>query len=149
MREIDYKRFMSKVIKTNDCWLWNAGKNYKDYGNFSVTINGCSKTYRAHRFIYEYFNGPIPEVMLVCHSCDMPGCVNPNHLWLGTVSDNAMDSVNKKRHGMAKKTHCPRGHEYTPNNTYVRSNRASPARECRKCRKIKSEEYEKKRKQYV
>jgi len=149
MREIDYKRFMSKVIKTNDCWLWNAGKNYKDYGNFSVTINGCSKTYRAHRFIYEYFNGTIPEGMLVCHTCDTPRCVNPNHLWLGTVSDNTVDSVNKKRHGMTKKTHCPRGHEYTLDNTYTRANRASRARECRKCRKIKSQKYEEKRKRYV
>jgi len=149
MREIDYKRFMSKVIKTNDCWLWNAGKNYKDYGNFSVTINGCSKTYRAHRFIYEYFNGTIPEGMLVCHTCDTPRCVNPNHLWLGTVSDNTVDSVNKKRHGMTKKTHCPRGHEYTLDNTYTRANRASHARECRKCRKIKSQKYEEKRKRYV
>ena len=149
MREIDYKRFMSKVIKTNDCWLWNAGKNYKDYGNFSVTINGCSKTYRAHRFIYEYFNGTIPKSMLVCHTCDTPRCVNPDHLWLGTVSDNAVDSVNKKRHGMTKKTHCPKGHEYTPDNTYTRANRASRARECRKCRKIKSQKYEEKRKRYV
>ena len=149
MREIDYKRFMSKVIKTNDCWLWNAGKNYKDYGNFSVTINGCSKTYRAHRFIYEYFNGTIPEGMLVCHTCDTPRCVNPNHLWLGTVSDNTVDSVNKKRHGMTKKTHCPRGHEYTLDNTYTRANRASHTRECRKCRKIKSQKYEEKRKRYV
>ena len=149
MREIDYKRFMSKVIKTDNCWLWNAGKNYKDYGNFSVTINGCSKTYRAHRFIYEYFNGTIPEGMLVCHTCDTPRCVNPNHLWLGTVSDNTVDSVNKKRHGMTKKTHCPRGHEYTLDNTYTRANRASHARECRKCRKIKSQKYEEKRKRYV
>ena len=149
MREIDYKRFMSKVIKTDNCWLWNAGKNYKDYGNFSVTINGCSKTYRAHRFIYEYFNGTIPEGMLVCHTCDTPRCVNPNHLWLGTVSDNTVDSVNKKRHGMTKKTHCPKGHEYTPENTYRRANRASASRECRKCRRIKNREYHEKRKRYV
>ena len=99
----DYERFMSKVNKTDTCWLWKAGLNHKQYGQFSITVNGWTKSYRAHRFIYEYFNGPIPEGMLVCHSCDVPGCVNPDHLWLGTVSDNAMDAVNKKRHGMTKK----------------------------------------------
>lgn len=150
MRRIDYERFMSKVVKTDSCWLWNAGKNYKDYGNFSVTIENKTKTYRAHRFIYEYINGPIAEGMLVCHSCDTPRCVNPDHLWLGSVSDNAMDCVNKKRHGMAKKTHCPRGHEYTKDNTYFRANRARPSRECRQCRRIKNQEYyREKRKQYV
>jgi hypothetical protein len=145
----DYERFMSKVNKTDTCWLWKAGLNHKQYGQFSITLNGWTKTYRAHRFIYEYFNGPIPEGMLVCHSCDVPGCVNPDHLWLGTVSDNAIDAVNKKRHGMTKKTHCPRGHEYTPENTYRRANRASASRECRKCRRIKNQEYYEKRKQYV
>ena len=144
-----YERFMSKVNKTDTCWLWKAGLNHKQYGQFSITIDGCTKTYRAHRFIYEYFNGTIPEGMLVCHTCDTPRCVNPDHLWLGTVSDNAVDSVNKKRHGMTKKTHCPKGHEYTPDNTYTRANRASRARECRKCRKIKSQKYEEKRKRYV
>ena len=147
MREKDYKRFMSKITNSKGCWLWNAGKNYKDYGNFSITINGCTKTYRAHRFIYEHVNGPIPEGLLVCHTCDTPRCVNPNHLWLGTVSDNAVDSVNKKRHGMTKKTHCPKGHEYTIDNIYTRSNRAGYSRECRMCRRIKSKEWEARKKQ--
>ena len=149
MKEIDYERFMSKVIKTDTCWLWNASKNYKDYGNFSTTINGKTKTYRAHRYIYEYVNGPIPESLVVCHTCDTPRCVNPDHLWLGTVSDNAMDAVNKKRHGMTKKTHCPKGHEYTPENIYTRANRARFARECRLCRRIKSKSCEQRKKQYV
>ncbi len=149
MKQKDYERFMSKITKVNNCWLWNAGTNFKDYGNFSITINGKTKTYRAHRFIYEYINGPISEGLLVCHSCDTPRCVNPEHLWLGTVSDNAIDSVNKKRHGMTKKTHCPQGHEYTPDNIYTRASRAKYARECRLCRRIKSKNYEKKKKQYV
>lgn len=149
MREIDYERFMNKVEKTDSCWLWTAGTNQKDYGHFSVTINGYQKHYRAHRFIYEYINGIIPEGLFVCHSCDTPRCVNPSHLWLGTASDNAVDSVNKKRHGMTKKTHCPKGHKYTMDNIYTRANRANYTRECRKCRKIKSQKYEERKKQHV
>jgi len=140
-----YERFMSKVNKTDTCWLWTAYTK-QEYGQFSVRINGYKKTYRAHRFIYEYFNGPIPEGMLVCHSCDVPACVNPNHLWIGTASENMIDCVNKKRHQHSKKTHCCRGHLFTINNIYPRLNNG---RECRKCREIRRKNYLKKRKQHV
>ena len=141
MIEKDYKRFMSKVTKTNDCWLWSAGKDQKDYGMFSITINGNTKTCRAHRAMYEHVNGLIPEGMMICHSCDIPGCVNPSHLWLGTMSDNALDSVYKNRHGMAKKTHCPYGHEYTFENTYINPNKRHKGRECRMCMRRRNREW--------
>lgn len=96
-------RFMSKVNKTDSCWNWTGGtvqSNYYRYGSFK---NG-TKTVRAHRFSYSLYHGVIPEGMFVCHKCDNPLCVNPNHLFLGTAQDNATDMVNKNR--QAKGAEC-------------------------------------------
>jgi len=88
------KRFLRFVQLTNDCWLWTGFKGTKGYGMFSIN----HRSRRAHRVAYELFIGPIPTGMLVCHDCDNPGCVNPDHLYAGTQSDNIQDSVRKGRH---------------------------------------------------
>jgi hypothetical protein len=77
----------------NGCWLWPGGLNQEGYGQ--KTIDG--KTYKAHRLIYELLIGPIPDGFEVCHSCDRPRCVNPEHLFLGTHADNMRDKVEKGR----------------------------------------------------
>jgi hypothetical protein len=75
--------------------------------------------------------------MLVCHTCDNPWCVELTHLWLGTVSENAKDSVVKGRHPKAAQRFCKRGHEFTQENTYL--NPGEPyGRQCRECRKMHS-----------
>jgi hypothetical protein len=74
------------------CWNWIRFK-YKGYGEF----NHKRKKYRAHRFSYELFKEKIPDGMIACHSCDNPACVNPDHIFLGTHSDNNRDMVNKNR----------------------------------------------------
>lgn len=76
------------------CWIWQLGRDASGYG----TINrlDCQEK-RAHRYFYEKRFGPIPAGMLVCHRCDNPPCVNPDHLFLGTYKDNAHDSMNKGR----------------------------------------------------
>lgn len=87
------ERFIRKVEFTESCWLWTKCKSSKDYGVLSV--NGKGRY--AHRVSYELFKGEIPADMVVCHSCDTPSCVNPDHLFLGTMRDNAIDKLIKGR----------------------------------------------------
>lgn len=87
-------RFESKFAKTDGCWLWQGTVNNRwGYGQFFAN----RKTYRAHRFSYEFFKGAIPAGADVCHTCDVCLCVNPDHLWLGTQKENSQDMVRKKR----------------------------------------------------
>lgn len=89
-----------KDWETNDrCWEWIGGKgsNRKVYGTFTIKLSKYHKTFRAHRFIYECYNGPIPNDLIVLHKCDNPGCVNPNHLYAGTYKQNTQDMITKNR----------------------------------------------------
>lgn len=89
------ERFNSFVDKqANGCWFWTGHRDSKGYGRFLIgTIS------KAHRFAYEYFIGPIPAGLCVCHKCDTPSCVNPEHLFVGTVKENNNDMATKGRHG--------------------------------------------------
>jgi hypothetical protein len=105
----------------NGCWVWKRARNRDGYGVY--------RHRKAHRYAYEQAKGPIPAGLLVCHSCDNPPCVNPDHLWLGTVKQNAVDAARKGRFANQRKTHCPHGHEYTTENTSIVRGR----RRCREC----------------
>ena len=84
-------RFFAKTKKRkNGCLEWTGAQVYGHIG-----LDG--KTYRAHRLAYEMENGKIPKGKYVCHACDNPGCVNPEHLWLGTQKENMGDCVAKNR----------------------------------------------------
>lgn len=89
-------RFWSKVdIKGEDeCWNWTPSKNNGEYGRFWI---GGSYI-KAHRLSYEITFNIIPRGLCVCHKCDNPSCVNPKHLFLGTVGDNNRDIRNKGRY---------------------------------------------------
>lgn len=75
------------------CWLWEAYCDKDGYGRFG--IGGAA--YRAHRVSWELHNGRIPDGMLVLHKCDVPECVNPDHLFLGSSADNISDMIAKGR----------------------------------------------------
>ncbi len=89
------ERFWSHVTRIHDgCWIWTAAKANKGYG--AVGIPG-GKTAKAHRVSYELQFGAIPEAACVLHRCDVPACVRPTHLFLGSKADNNADMRAKGR----------------------------------------------------
>ena len=123
-------RFWDKVRLGPGCWEWQAAANTKGYGNFK--LNGRVQT--ATRVVWKWLRGPDPGRLMVLHHCDNPACVNPGHLFLGTATDNARDSVDKGRHPATHKTHCPHGHPYSGDNLVIRVRaNGREARVCRAC----------------
>lgn len=86
-------------ISESGCWEWTKTLE-RDPRNGRPTygrIRYRGKTYMAHRLSHQFFNGPVPDDMQVCHSCDNQRCINPDHLWLGTQIDNMADMRQKGR----------------------------------------------------
>ena len=90
-----HERFLKYTNKTDGCWLWTAGINHAGYGRMSRTRKLGPAL--AHRISYELHVGKIPKNRCVLHICDVPRCVNPKHLYLGTRIDNAKDRVDRGR----------------------------------------------------
>jgi len=102
------ERFWAKVKKTDTCWLWTSSLYGQGrYGKFFV---GNKKSIGAHRFSYMLNKGSIPCGLMILHTCDVPSCVNPEHLYAGTSRDNERDAIDRGRiarretHGMHKLT---------------------------------------------
>lgn len=95
------KKYIKSKTKTDDngCWIWIASSRRRGYG--IVSLN--KKQWIASRLSYSLFKGEIPEGMFVCHHCDNPRCINPDHLFLGTAKDNGVDMANKGRSAKGEK----------------------------------------------
>lgn len=92
------ERFWSNVDKSGECWVWTAGKDEHGYGN--IKIEG--RRVATHRFSYATFVGAIPDGLCVCHRCDNPSCVRPDHLFVGTQKANCQDRQQKGRSGFQR-----------------------------------------------
>lgn len=94
----DLDRLKLYIKENKDCWEWTGSRDRFGYGWFRMN----QKSIKAHRASYILHKGDIPKGKgyhgtCVCHSCDNPSCVNPNHLWLGTITDNNRDAIKKGR----------------------------------------------------
>ena len=125
----------------NDCILWTGVKTKDGYGKTSTKINGLRKSIGVHRLAYIKAYGEIPKGMFVCHKCDVPLCINPDHLFLGSHFDNMRDMVLKKRsrNTNMNKTHCKNGHEFKGENliNYTLKN-GKTMRQCKSCKNFRS-----------
>lgn len=127
------ERILARVEKrvaghTSPCWLWQGRLTESGYARFSLK----DRETRVHRASYEAFVGPIPPELVIDHLCRNRSCVNPTHLEPVSTRENV------RRGERACVTHCPRGHEYTPENTYIC---ARGTRSCRECRTIARRRY--------
>lgn len=136
-------RFYKKIeTSTSGCMEWTASKYPDGYG--MVNVGGTPR--RAHRvsLVMEGFN--LLDTDCVCHKCDNPVCVNPQHLFIGSKKDNSQDMLKKDRHYShgKTKTHCKNGHEFTDENTQLFN--GGKFRYCKECKRVKSlESYYKKK----
>ena len=122
------------TVTESGCWVWPGSRSVNGYGQTHFE----GRHWRLHRWMFSFAVRPIPPGMNVLHKCDNRACCNPDHLWLGTQRENVQDCIDKNRHPQLVKTHCPRGHEYTPENTLHLAGRMVGKRNCKACSRISS-----------
>jgi hypothetical protein len=124
------EQFWAYVNRRSDdeCWPWTGSRNRKGYG----TLRNNYRPLYATRVSWSLFHQrEWPEGKIACHTCDNPSCVNPQHIWPGTNSENQLDKLRKGR-AYNNGSHCPRGHAYAGQPVYP-SDKKAGLRRCRSC----------------
>ena len=97
-------RINEKIDKTGSCWKWTGALDSNGYGSIMLTNKALNLRTAAKvcRILWETLNGPVPEGKYVLHKCDVRACVNPDHLYIGTPSNNMQDMWDRGRHPKPK-----------------------------------------------
>lgn len=120
---MDAATFTAKTLRAEDgCLIWMGRKTHDGYG----IVSEAGKTLYLHRWAQEHFNGPIPEGCQVDHLCNVASCVEPSHLEPVTLQENM-------RRLSERTVNCKRGHEFTPENTYIQ--KGTGRKSCKACRR--------------
>ena len=128
-------RVLSRIeVTPTGCWEWQGAKHVRyPYGLFGYTVQGKTKVFWVHRWVYEQLVGPVPDGLVLDHRvCDNPPCCNPDHLVPCTNRTNILRSRGMSAIN-ARKTHCKRGHELAGDNLYIRKRGDRQERWCRTC----------------
>jgi hypothetical protein len=128
------ERFWEKVEKTAGCWLWTGATTPSASGPYSA-FRGNAGNISAHRYAYQALVGTVPDGLELDHLCRNTLCVNPAHLEPVSHQVNILRGTGCSARN-ARRTHCPQGHEYTPENTYSRPGKTE--RQCRVCMAVRS-----------
>lgn len=134
--EIKLAQIMAKTREEGKCLIYTGHLAKKGYPE----IVWRGRQWRGNRLVYLLIHGSLPVGQLICHTCDVRSCINPDHLYAGTPAQNSGDLVVRGRHHKKRTTHCPYGHEYTKENTKIRKGKW---RSCKACYRSKQSEYTK------
>jgi hypothetical protein len=129
--------FEDPVFPENGCMLW-TGATVQGYGNFQKASRSSQG---AHRWAYERYRGPVPEGLELDHLCRVRRCVNPDHLEPVSRRLHFHRSNATVQAVMAARTHCLNGHEFTPENTHLRTVEGRLSRQCRACGRAAAKRY--------
>lgn len=126
------EKIFSRCVKTDSgCLEWTGGYNSGIGIQWRYpSIRAFGKVWIGSRLVWTLVNGEISSGMCICHKCDNPKCLNPDHLFIGTHSDNMKDKVLKLRDHNVVKQFCPKGHPYSGDNLYVNPQGSRKCREC-------------------